>query len=132
MKNQRRAAFRSQFALCGLAIALKRPASNERTFCGPSLWHFAPAREALSPCSDMALRFFFGMSPLQEDDVLRRLDGRIVNPAKRREEETVFVDISSDKEDQVTPAGIIAVRVLTDEHTLLIADALCNQRDPRS
>ena len=43
------------------------------------------------------------------------------NGARR---ETVFVDICSDKEDQVTPAGIIAVRVLTDEHTLLIADAL--------
>src|SRR5262245_32648419 len=65
-----------------------------------------------------------GMSPLEEDEVLRRLNGRIVNPAKRREEETVVVEISSDKEDQVTPTGIVAVRMLTDEHTLLIADAL--------
>ena len=27
-----------------------------------------------------------GMSPLEEDEVLRQLDGRIVNPAERREE----------------------------------------------
>ncbi len=65
-----------------------------------------------------------GMSPLEEDEVLRQLDGRIVNPAERREEETVLVEITADREDQVTPAGIIAVRRLTNEHTLLIADAL--------
>jgi uncharacterized Rmd1/YagE family protein len=65
-----------------------------------------------------------GMSPLEEDEVLRRLDGRIVNPAKQREQETVFIEFSPDKEDQVTPAGIISVKVLTNEHTLLIADAL--------
>jgi uncharacterized Rmd1/YagE family protein len=65
-----------------------------------------------------------GMSPLEEDEVLRRLDGRVVNSLKRPEEETVFVEIDSEKEDQVTPTGVVAVRVLTNEHTLLIADAL--------
>jgi uncharacterized Rmd1/YagE family protein len=67
---------------------------------------------------------FVGMSPLEEDEVLCRLNGRIVNPAKQREEEIAVIETGSDKEDQVTPVGAIMVRALTGEHALLIADAL--------
>ena len=67
---------------------------------------------------------FVGMSPLDEDEVLRRLLGRVVHPVPRREEETVYIEISPDKDDQLTPTGIIIVKALTTEHTLLIADAL--------
>ena len=65
-----------------------------------------------------------GMSPLEEDEVIRRLDGRIIGPTSPREEETVQIEIAPDKDDQPTPSGIIAVKALTTEHTLLIADAL--------
>jgi uncharacterized Rmd1/YagE family protein len=65
-----------------------------------------------------------GMSPLEEDEVIRRLDGRIVDPVKPREEETVQIEIAPDKDDQVMSTGIIVVKALTLEHTLLIADAL--------
>jgi uncharacterized Rmd1/YagE family protein len=64
------------------------------------------------------------MSPLEEDGVIRRLDGRIVDPLQPPEEESVQIEIAPDKDDQVTPSGIIIVKALTDEHTLLIADAL--------
>jgi uncharacterized Rmd1/YagE family protein len=65
-----------------------------------------------------------GMSPLEEDEVIRRLDGRIVAPIKPREEETVQIETAPDKDDQIAPSGIIVVKALTTEHTLLIADAL--------
>jgi len=65
-----------------------------------------------------------GMSPLEEDGVIRRLDGRIIDPVKPREEETVQIEIAPDKDDQLTPYGAIVVKALTTEHTLLIADAL--------
>lgn len=65
-----------------------------------------------------------GMSPLEEEAVITRLDGRIVSPVKVREEETAQIEIAPDKDDQFTPAGIIVVKALTTEHTLLIADAL--------
>jgi uncharacterized Rmd1/YagE family protein len=65
-----------------------------------------------------------GMSPLEEDEVLRRLDGRIVNPVTLREQETAVIQTGADREDQVTPSGVIAVKALTNEHTLLVADAL--------
>ncbi len=65
-----------------------------------------------------------GMSPLEEEEVIARLDGRIVSPLTIREEETVQIEVAPDKDDQVAPSGIIVVKALTAEHTLLIADAL--------
>ena len=65
-----------------------------------------------------------GMSPLEEDELVRQLDGRIVGPTKQRDEETAQIDVSPDKDDQLTPAGIVVVKALTTEHALLIADAL--------
>ena len=64
------------------------------------------------------------MSPLEEDEVIRRLDGRIVGPVEPREEEIVHIEIAPDKDEQLTPLGIIVLKALTIEHTLLIADAL--------
>src|SRR5580704_17579540 len=65
-----------------------------------------------------------GMSPLEEEEVIGRLDGRIISPLKVREEESVQIEIAPDKDEQVTPSGLIVVKSLTSEHTLLIADAL--------
>ena len=65
-----------------------------------------------------------GMSPLEEEEVIERLDGRVVAPLASREEESVQIEIAPDKDDQLTPSGIIVVKALTTEHTLLIADAL--------
>jgi uncharacterized Rmd1/YagE family protein len=64
-----------------------------------------------------------GMSPVEEDELVRQLDGRIVSPIKRREEEIAQIEVSPEKEDQLTPTGIIVVKALTTEHALLIADA---------
>ena len=64
------------------------------------------------------------MSPLEEDEVIRRLDGRIVGSINPREEEIVHIEIAPDKDEQLTPLGIIVLKALTIEHTLLIADAL--------
>jgi uncharacterized Rmd1/YagE family protein len=65
-----------------------------------------------------------GMSTLEEDQVIRQLDGRIIKPLRRREEETTRIEIAPDKEEQVQPGGTICLKSLTTEHALLIADAL--------
>ena len=67
---------------------------------------------------------FVNMSPIEEDEVLRRLEGRIVKPLPRREEESAFIEIAPDKDDHITATGRIAVKELSPERTLLIADAL--------
>src|SRR5262249_28377258 len=65
-----------------------------------------------------------GMSTLEEDEVVRQLDRRIIKPAKRREEESTRIDIAPDKDEQILPGGTIVLKALTTEHMLLIADAL--------
>jgi len=65
-----------------------------------------------------------GMSALEEDEVIRQLEGRITRPTKRREEEATRIDIASDRDEQILPGGTVVLKVLTDEHALLIADAL--------
>jgi uncharacterized Rmd1/YagE family protein len=66
----------------------------------------------------------FGMSPLQEDQVIRSLDGRIIGAFARREEESTQIEIAPDKDEQITPNGAISLKALLPEHILIIADAL--------
>lgn len=65
-----------------------------------------------------------GMSPLEEDEVIRGLNGRIVGARPNREEETAEILIGPNEDEQVTPAGTITLKKLTTEHALLVADAL--------
>src|SRR5437879_12201385 len=51
-----------------------------------------------------------GMSPLEEEEFIGRLDGRIVSPVKVREEESVQIEIAPDKDEQITPSGLIGVK----------------------
>src|SRR5262249_31689478 len=48
-----------------------------------------------------------GMSALEEDQVIRQLDGRITRPAKRREEESTRIEIAPDKDEHILPGGAI-------------------------
>jgi uncharacterized Rmd1/YagE family protein len=67
---------------------------------------------------------FVGLTAIEEKDVIRQLDGRIVGPAKQREEETALIEIATDKDDQITPDSMILIKSLATERVLLIADAL--------
>jgi uncharacterized Rmd1/YagE family protein len=66
----------------------------------------------------------FGMSPLQEDEVIRSLDGRVIGAFARREEESAQIEIAPDKDEQITPNGTISLKALLPEHILIIADAI--------
>ena len=66
----------------------------------------------------------FGMSPSQEDEIIRSLDGRIVGRLARRGEETTQIAIEPDKDEQITPNGTIVLKALLPEHVLIIADAI--------
>ncbi len=65
-----------------------------------------------------------GLTPLEEDEVLRSLEPRIAGQFNRREEETAIIEISADREDQIPPGGPIYVRAWSPERLLLIAEAL--------
>jgi uncharacterized Rmd1/YagE family protein len=66
----------------------------------------------------------FGLSVLEEDEVLRGLRSRIVRPIEPREDETATIEIAPDKDEQILPGGPVLVKAITTEHMLVIADAL--------
>jgi len=66
----------------------------------------------------------FGMSLLEEDEVLHGLRGRIIRPVKLREDETATVEIAAEKDEQILPGGPILLKSITPEHMVVIADAL--------
>jgi uncharacterized Rmd1/YagE family protein len=67
---------------------------------------------------------FVGLTPLEEDDVLRGLQRRITGEFKKREEETALIEISAEREDQIPPGGPIYTKALSTERLLIISDAL--------
>ena len=66
----------------------------------------------------------FGMGPEQEDEILRNLAGRVIGRFASGEEESAQIEIAPDKDEQVTPAGVISLKALLPEHVLIIADAI--------
>lgn len=66
----------------------------------------------------------FGLSVLEEDEVLQRLRSRLVRPIASREDESATIEIAADKDEQILPGGPILVKAITAEHMLVIADAL--------
>src|SRR6266704_4334632 len=65
-----------------------------------------------------------GLTPLEEDEVLRSLRPRITGELDRREEETALIEIATDRDDQIPPGGPIYVKALSPERLLVISDAL--------
>jgi uncharacterized Rmd1/YagE family protein len=65
-----------------------------------------------------------GLTPREEEDLLRDLRPRLVRPVTPSEEETVQVAIASDKDDQILPGGPVVLKTMTPEHLIVIADAL--------
>jgi len=64
-----------------------------------------------------------GLTPLEEEDMLDRLKGRVVGAPENREDEVVVL-LVGEPEDRVTPGGQIALKNLSDERFLVFADAL--------
>lgn len=65
-----------------------------------------------------------GLSPIEEDDILRKLAPRVAGAVTRLDDEAALMEVTPDKEDQVPPGGPIQVRDLAPERFLVVADAL--------
>jgi uncharacterized Rmd1/YagE family protein len=65
-----------------------------------------------------------GLTPLEEDEVLRSLKPRIARAYDRLDEETATIEISAERDAQIAPGGQISIRELSPERLLVIADAL--------
>ncbi len=65
-----------------------------------------------------------GLSPVEEDEVVRGLSARIVGPFARIEDEAAVIEIAPDREEHIAPGGPVIVRELSAPRLLVIADAL--------
>jgi uncharacterized Rmd1/YagE family protein len=65
-----------------------------------------------------------GLTPLEEDEVIRGLRQRISGEFARHEEETAIIEISTEREDQIPPGGPIYLKEVSTERLIVIADAL--------
>jgi uncharacterized Rmd1/YagE family protein len=65
-----------------------------------------------------------GLTPAQDDEVLRGLRPRVSRAVDTPEEETALVAIDAAKDDQIFPGGPISLKTPTPEHLIVIADAL--------
>src|SRR5262245_37432420 len=65
-----------------------------------------------------------GLSPLEEDDVVRGLGARIIGRFARTEDETAVIEVDPKRDDKVAPGGPICVHDLSPPRLLVIADAL--------
>ena len=64
------------------------------------------------------------LSPEAEDQVLQSLRPRLIRPIRPPEEETLLIEVTADKDEQVLPGGPLMLRALKPEQLVVIADAL--------
>lgn len=67
---------------------------------------------------------FFGMNPIQEEGIIKGLQGRLGEPLTERESETVQILVRPDGEDQPAAGGAIVLKSTAPERLLLVAEAL--------
>jgi len=65
-----------------------------------------------------------GLTPVEEDDILRGLAPRIRGALARPEEESAVIELSAEREDQIPAGGPIYVKTLSPERIVVISDAL--------
>jgi uncharacterized Rmd1/YagE family protein len=67
---------------------------------------------------------FAGLSPFEEDEIVRSLRPRISNPLEPFESDQVQILIRPDREDQVDPSGGISLREASPDRLQIVANAL--------
>jgi uncharacterized Rmd1/YagE family protein len=67
---------------------------------------------------------FIGLNPLEEEEIIKGLAPRLIDPLTERESETAQVVLRPDGEDQPLAGGVIALKNDAPERLLLLAEAL--------
>src|SRR5450631_510958 len=65
-----------------------------------------------------------GLSPLEEDDVLNQVKLRVSGPHEHVDDESAILQISPELDDKIPPGGAIAMKDLSAQRLLVVADAL--------
>lgn len=68
---------------------------------------------------------FLGLDPIEEENIIASLQGRLIEPLKERESETVEIFDRSD-EDSVAASGAVHLKQMDVHRILLVADVLAS------
>jgi uncharacterized Rmd1/YagE family protein len=85
---------------------------------------FRYGKEGLVTVFRYGVAVLIALTPAEEEEVLHSLSGRLIRPVVPREEEIAHIVVVPDKDDQILPGGPIALKAVTPEHLVVIADAL--------
>jgi uncharacterized Rmd1/YagE family protein len=67
---------------------------------------------------------FIGMTPIEEEELIRGLQPRIVAPLAERETESVRLLVKPDDDDLVPTAGALQIKAADRDRLLLVAEAM--------
>lgn len=65
-----------------------------------------------------------GLSPLEEDEVLNQVKLRVSGQHEHIDDESAVLEISPEFDDKIPPGGAIAMKDLSEQRLLVVADAL--------
>lgn len=65
-----------------------------------------------------------GLSPLEEEDALRRIEARLSGKCTPIQDETAAIEIAPEGDDRIPPGGPIQLRDLSPARFLVLADAM--------
>ncbi len=65
-----------------------------------------------------------GLSPVEEDEMVRGLAPRISGRFEPTEDEVALIELAPDRDDQIAPGGPISLRDLSPPRILVVADVL--------
>ncbi len=65
-----------------------------------------------------------GLSPIEEDEVVRGISARLTGRYAKIEDETATIEIAPERDDQVVTGGSISLKDLSPPRVLVIADVL--------
>ncbi len=72
----------------------------------------------------LGVAVLFGLSPLEEDEILKRVGARVVGAAAGGDDETLVLELAPESEDKTLANGRLAVKDISGPRLLVIADAL--------
>jgi uncharacterized Rmd1/YagE family protein len=65
-----------------------------------------------------------GLSPLEEDDVLKQVELRVTGPHAHVDDETAILEIAPEHDDKISAGGAVEMKDLAPQRLLVVADAL--------
>jgi uncharacterized Rmd1/YagE family protein len=65
-----------------------------------------------------------GLSPLEENEILKQVELRVIGSHEHIDDETVILEIAPEHDDKVAPSGAIEMKDFTAPRLLVVADGL--------